>query len=484
MKPKCIKGNRRHAVNMETVDKKSLMITQGNHKPNILILLSDQHAAAFTGCYGHPVVKTPNLDRLAERGVHFDQAYCPSPLCVPSRSAFMTGRRVQDIEIWDNNTRLPSTTRTWAHRLEAAGYETILSGRMHFNGEDKLHGFRAQIADDPDANESIPEWETGGVVPGHNLTLETMARRPTVGPGFERDDRATDAAVKFLQQRADQTTPWAMLVGLMHPHGPWNAEQKYWDLYDPQQVDLPPAPTASDHHPMHERNRRLRGMPPEAYPEDIVRRNRMGYYAVISRMDQKVGAILDALDRTGQRDNTIVVYTSDHGEMLGAHGLWMKSTMFDNSIRVPLVIHHPAQERPGLALNAPVSLLDLTASLCDWAGADTDDLAGSSIDPLLRGEGAVWHNRALVEFYATWTDRPLAAYIRGSLKLIVSLNEAPQLFDLASDPGETRDLAHDPRYAAQREEMRAELAEQWNPEQLNQTVLASQHARLSMSPKG
>jgi choline-sulfatase len=219
-------------------------------------------------------------------------------------------------------------------------------------------------------------------------------------------------------------------------------------------------------------------MPPEGFSEETVLRNRHAYYAVISRMDEKLGQVLDALEASGERDNTVVVYTSDHGEMLGGHNLWMKSSMFEDSIRVPLVISWPKELGPARSAAANVSLIDLTATLCELAGADTRDMDGRSFLPLLRNPQADWDNNVLVEFYATWTDRPMAAYRRGDLKLIYSRGEPPQLFDLATDPSETTDLGASPQHAEQVENLSRELLDRWPCNELDQRVLASQAARL------
>lgn len=452
-----------------------------NPKPNILVILSDQHSQRYSGCYGHPVVQTPNLDRLASRGLRFDNAYCDSPICVPSRSAFMTGRRVSTLEIWDNNTVLPSDETTLGHRLNDAGYEAVLCGRMHFNGDDKTHGFQAQIAEDPDANASIPNWAAGGEVAGHSLTLETLAKRPKVGNGFPRDDLAGERAAEFIRQRSGNARPWAMVVGFMHPHGPWNAEQEYWDLYNEDDIDLPASESPADSHPIHQRNRRLRQMPADGYPGNIVRRNRHAYYAVISRMDEKVGQILDALETSGQADNTIVVYVSDHGEMLGEHGLWMKSSLFEDSIGVPLIMAGPGI--PCGVRNENVVLSNLTATVCDLAGADTAGMEGRSFRCLIDG-GGKWDNHALIEYYATWTERPLAALRRDQYKLIASLDEPPQLFDLEEDPKEKSDLTGNPEFAMVLQRLQTELATHWNPQALHAKVLDSQNQRQQAQQKG
>lgn len=447
-------------------------------RPNLLVVLSDQHGGPFVGAAGHPVVRTPVMDRLAGEGVMFERAYCHSPLCVPSRSAFVTGKTLQRIGVWDNGEHLASSERTLGHRLTEAGYEAVLSGRMHFNGQDKTHGFDRQIALDPDANDTIPDWDAGGKVLGHPFT--SLPAEP--GEGIPKDDRAEAAAIDFLEQRRDGANPWAMIVGFCHPHRPWNAEQRFWDRYPLEEIDMPRhGPAEVDNHPIHARNRELREMPEHGFAEANVRRARAGYYASIARVDEKLGRILDALDKTGQRDNTMVVYTSDHGEMLGDHGLWMKSAFFENSLRVPMIVSLPGRFEPGRTVTSNVSLLDLTATLCDAGGADTSDMDGRSILPMLDGEPAAardWPDDVRIEYYATWTDRPVGVYYHGDFKLIYAMDEPPQLFNLRDDPRETRDLSRDPSHSEQLDAMRNALLDDWPVEQLNQGVRQSQRRRL------
>ena len=451
-------------------------------RPNLLVVLSDQHGAPFLGAAGHPLVHTPVMNRLAGEGVMFDRAYCHSPLCVPSRSSFVTGKALQHLGVWDNGAILPSKERTIGHRLTEAGYEAVLSGRMHFNGQDKTHGFDRQIADDPDANATIPNWDAGGKVDGHPF----QSLPAEVGEGISKDDKAEAAALDFIWQRTDAKQPWAMIVGFCHPHRPWNAEQRFWDHYPLDAIDLPQhGPREVDEHPIHARNRQLRQMPEDGFSEDAVRRARAGYYACISRVDEKLGHLLDALERSGQRENTIVVYTSDHGEMLGDHGLWMKSSLFENSIRIPMILSMPQRFKAGRTIDANVSLLDLAATLCDAGGADTSGMDGRSLLPMLDNEmnaTADWPDDVRVEYYATWTDRPVAVYLRGDFKLIYALDDPPQLFNIREDPLETRDLATDPAHETTHQTMWQALIDNWPAEQLNEHVRVSQRRRRCSEP--
>jgi choline-sulfatase len=240
-------------------------------RPNILVLMSDQHAARWCGHAGDPTVQTPNLDRLAERGTVFSNAYCNSPLCVPSRMSFLTGRHVQHIGIWDNHTILPSETDTFAHVIGRAGYDVVLNGKMHFRGRDKLHGFRAQLSADPAGDDvgsfPIPRWREGGRVP--------IAGRATLrfgeGIGKKEDYEAEAAAIEYLGQPERRGQPWAMVVGIYAPHPPWQAQREYLDQYRLEDISMPHLPPGhvENQHPVHKRKREL--WQKEPFPEEMVR---------------------------------------------------------------------------------------------------------------------------------------------------------------------------------------------------------------------
>ena len=464
------------------------------NRPNILVIMSDEHAPQFSGFGGHPLVKTPHMDRLAGRGVVFENAYCNSPLCVPSRMSFMTGRYPHHNGAYDNATALSSDAVTWAHELRAVGYDAALAGKQHFIGPDQLHGFQAQLAFDLHASNQhgIFDWEKG--TPPSARPWPGVAQ---AGPGTTReievDDAVEAAALAYIREPARKERPWALDVGFIAPHFPLIVPQRYWEMYPPETVDLPVLPPGhlETQHPVFTRMRGMFGAA-EVFPEDQVRRARAAYYGLITYLDDKIGRLIAALQETGQLENTLVIYTSDHGEMNGEHGMWRKSCFYEQSVRVPLIMSWPAggvrggvpAERlpAGRRVSKAVSLVDVVATMVEAAGAEpVSKLDGESLLPLARGErGAeeAWKDEAFGEYLAHGVDRPVAMLRRGPHKLIYSLGDAPILFDLEQDPGEFEDRAADPAYAGMRAELEAALLSRWDPVALDGRVKREQKERL------
>ena len=412
-----------------------------NDRPNLLLIMSDEHAPMFSGPYGHPLVQTPNLDRLAAEGVVFENAYCNSPLCTPSRMSFMTGRYVHHIGAWDNSTPLATDAVTWAHRLRAVGYDVVLSGKQHFSGPDQLHGFRAQLARDLHAERHHPifDWSAGT-----QAAPQPWGALDRAGPGtteeIEVDDQVEAAALDYLRDPARPRQPWALNVSFMAPHFPFVVPQHFWDLYPAAAVDMPTIPPGhlDNQHPVYRRLRRMFGM--ADFPEELVRRGRVGYYGLITYLDEKIGRLLDVLEATGQRENTLIAYFSDHGEMAGEHGMWRKSNFYEQSVRVPLQLAWPGHLPAGRRVNGAVSLVDLVATIVEAADASSDGVDGDSLLALARDEAADWKDEAFSEYLAHGVARPMAMLRRGQYKLNYSLDDPVELYDVASDPGELHDL--------------------------------------------
>ncbi len=447
-------------------------------RPNFLIIMSDEHAPQCMGAYGHEQVQTPNLDALAETGVLFENAYCNSPLCSPSRMSFMTGRYAHKISAYDNSNALSVDEPTWAHRLRDVGYEVVLCGKQHFVGLDQLHGFHEQIARDLHA-ESFHElllWDDGTPTAAHPWRHMAQA-----GPGrtveIEVDDGVEAAALAWLRDPKRGEQPWALNVGFIAPHFPFVAPQEYWDLYPPESIDLPRArPNLEDQPPVYQRMRRMFGL--VDFTDDEVRRARVGYFALITWLDHKIGRLLDTLEETGQLDNTVVIYLSDHGEMAGEHGMWRKSNFREWSARIPVIFSWPGRFTAGCREQGVISLVDVVATFLDIAGAPMDDsLDGDSFLPLLTEDAAAWKDEAFCEYLAHGVAGPMAMLRRGRYKLNYSLGDAPELFDVEADPDELNDLAQDPAYASVRDALERDLLGRWNPEALDQQVRASQRAR-------
>ena len=449
------------------------------NRPNLLLIMSDEHAPQFSGAYGHALVQTPNMDRLAHEGVLFERAYCNSPVCVPSRMSFMTGRYVHQIETWDNASPLSSEIPTWAHLLRAVGYDVVLAGKQHFIGADQLHGFRAQLARDLHAelNHPISDWSAGTPAAAAPWPAPAQAGAGSTEE-IETDDAVEAAALAYLRDPARRDAPWVLNASFIAPHFPFIVPQRFWDRYPVDKIDLPVIPPGhlEGQHPVYQRIRSNFGL--VNYPQEQVRRARAGYYGLITYLDEKIGRLIAALDETGQRDNTLVVYCSDHGEMAGEHGLWRKSNFYEHSARIPLIMSWPGRLPSGHRVSQVVSLVDLTATLVEAAGASSTGLLdGDSLLGLARGSDDSWKDEAFSELHANGIARPIAMLRRGRYKLNYSLDDAPELYDLVADPGELRDLASDPDYRAIADDLRARLLAHWNPVELERKVRQSQRAR-------
>lgn len=459
--------------------------------PNIVVLLSDEHGAQFSSTYGHPFIATPAMDRLASEGVTFDAAYCNNPLCVPSRLSFMTGRYTHNCSGWDNATPLAPDAVTWPYLLRSQGYDVVLSGKMHLVGDDQLHGFDRQLSRDLHAQLSISpgRWYEplseatapwGGVVgKGHEAT------GPGRTPEIEADDEAVDAAVRFIGERdpGDQR-PFALCVGIIAPHYPFVVPEPFFSQYWPEYADLPDLPPGhlDDLPPAAQRLRSICGF--WGHSDEQVRRARAAYYGLVSYTDDKLRQLLDALDRSGLSNNTVVVHTSDHGEMLGEHGLWRKMSFYEQSVRVPLQIRWPDAASAGRRVAECVSLVDVTATLADVAGVEADQrqslgLDGSSLAPVVAGNGPGGDGSAFAELTSHGTDRPRAMLRRGSWKLCLSGGDPLQveLYDLAADPGEFDNLAGCAAVAEIQSRMTDELLSRWDWRTIDERIRRSQRER-------
>ncbi|NKB26837.1 MAG: sulfatase-like hydrolase/transferase [Rhodobacteraceae bacterium] len=307
-------------------------------KPNILMIMADQLAPQALSFHGNTVCKTPHLDRLAANSVVFDNAYCNYPVCVPSRASMMSGRLTPAIEVWDNACELPTSQPTMAHHLRHLGYHTVLSGKMHFIGPDQMHGFDERTVTDvyPSGFDWVADWDAGpAFVPsatGLNGVVDAGPAARTLQEDFDEEvAHASVQTIYDLARRSDDAGPWFQIASFTSPHTPFVAARKYWDRYDPDEIDLPKV-GALPFEDLDHASRALffaHGRHRHRVSDDDLRRSRHGYYAMISFIDDKVGEILGALDESGQADDTVIFFCADHGEMLGERGMWFKQSFFD-----------------------------------------------------------------------------------------------------------------------------------------------------------
>ena len=444
--------------------------------PNILYIHTDQHTPFVTGCYGDQLVQTPVLDQLAANGVVFDNAYCISPICVPSRMSMLSGRHPYQNEVWTNEHALDSSIPTLAHALGAAGYKPALAGRMHALGPDQLHGYAERYVGDHSPNYVGGSAVDRGILEGtagpHRISLERSGSGQSAYQVHDED--VTTAAIDYLnrygvQKRAGQAqTRFCLTVGLMMPHAPFVARQEDFDRYA-NSITLPKIdePFSDTLHP-HLRWWRTHTAI-EQVTEAEIRRARAAYWGLVTRIDILIGQILTALHENDLTENTLIIYTSDHGDMLGEHGLWWKHTFYEYSVRVPLIVSWPGVIPEGQRSDHIVSALDVTTTILDASNAPAlPDSPGRSLMPLMTNPDAAWEDVAFSEYCSDQFCQEGGCYQRmirrDEWKLIYYHEQPPQLFNLKQDPDELHDLANNPAHSAMRDELIREVLEDWNPE--------------------
>lgn len=445
--------------------------------PNLLYIHSDQHAQRVLDCYGDPHIQASHLGRLARRGVVFDNAYCDSPICVPSRMSMLTARRPHENQVWTNEHQLDSRIPTLAHALGAAGYDPVLIGRMHALGPDQLRGYTRREVGDHGPNQlggrDVDRGALDGTAGPHRISL----RKSGSGQSAYQvhDEEVFQSAAAFLRaacrdlQQGHRQEPFNLSVGFMLPHPPYVARQEDFDLFAGD-VALPRKGRvrSDERHPFLRWWRRHTDI--ETVSEAEIRRARAAYWALVHRLDQWIGQLVRIVEESGQTDNTLIVYTSDHGDMLGERGLWWKHLFYEESAKVPLIMSWPSRLPRGTRCSRVVNGVDVTATLLELMGAPPlPNASGRSFASVLTNPTrAVWEDRAVSE-YCSHLFAPEGGCFQRMLrreewKLVYYHEQPAQLFNLARDPEELEDLAADPRYAAVRAELQAEALADWNPE--------------------
>lgn len=448
-------------------------------RPNILLVMVDEHAPQASSVYGHPYVRTPYLDDLAARGVVFEQAYCPSPLCVPSRMSFMTGNPVHRTGVYDNSAPLASDVPTFAHTLAAAGYETVLAGKMHFVGPDQLHGFERRLIEDccDQTMWTVPSWDEGiGTAPG------ALQRLVQAGPDDQAianvyDDLVEQRAMAFLSEsKKNQQRPFLLVASFNAPHFPLTPRKRFFDEYA-DQVTMPRVapPGASPLHPTDEGLRRYFGL--EGVADEMVRRARAAYFGLVTQTDERFGHLMETVGDHGTDRPTIVIYLADHGEMMGEHGLWWKCTFYEEAVRVPLIMAWPGIFPPRRE-HMPVSLTDMARTLAALAHADVGESPGEGLDlvPFLKGQCGDLERPVWSEYHAHGVLHSKRMVRQGRFKLVYTVGQKAQLYDILGDPYEWYDLSDVPEHRDTRFRLERLALSGW-PQLMEEHVRASQRQR-------
>ena len=441
---------------------------------NLLLIMSDEHNPRMLGCHGHPLVRTPNLDRLAARGTRFAAAYTASPVCIPARAAFACGKYIHQIGFWDNADPYDGSVPSWHHRLREAGHRVVSIGKLHFRSTDDDNGFSEEIV-------PMHVIEGKGDLMGlvrTDLPVRKGAYKMArfAGPGespytfYDREIAARAQVWLREKGRRPSDRPWVLFVSFVCPHFPLTAPpEHYYPYYDDPRLARPKL------YEKHERPRhpylvdyRASFNYDDYFDDDTVRRAVAGYYGLCSFLDENIGKLLRALEDAGLADETRVLYTSDHGDNLGARGCWGKSTLYEESAGVPLILAGPDIPR-GAVVDVPASHVDCYPFILQAVGRHTTGTVeghpGISLYDLAHGANP---QRVLLSEYHGMGSTTGAFMIRhGRYKYLYYVGYPPQLFDLDADPEELNDLAGDPRYAKAIAECDRQLRRVCDPDEVD-----------------
>jgi choline-sulfatase len=397
----------------------------------------------------------------------------------------LSGRQVSAIGAYDNAAEFPAQVPTFAHYLRGAGYQTVLSGKMHFCGADQLHGFEERLTTDiypadfgwtPDWNrfEHRPSWY-------HSMDSVTQAGPCTRTNQIDFDDDVVHQARQKLFDiaRNKDQRPFCMVASMTHPHDPYVIPQAFWDRYETAEIDMPRVRIdAGQLDPHSRRLRHVCGLDLQPVNETQVRAARRAYYGAVSYIDDQIGVLLGALSDAKFAHNTIVILLADHGDMLGERGLWYKMNFFEPACRIPLIVHAP-QRFSASRVAGSASLVDILPTLCELAGAGqagfASPLDGNSLVAQLGG--ATGRDEVIGEYLAEGAIAPLVMIKRGRYKFVHSPVDPDQLYDLSEDPDEIRNLASSPQQTARIKDFHAEVSLRWNMPALQAEVIASQRRR-------
>ena len=454
---------------------------------NVIFFMSDNHHAGVMGCAGHPHVRTPALDSVAARGARFENAYCSSPFCCPSRATLATGRHPHQTGYWDNAIVYDGRFPSWMRRIRDAGHEVVSVGKLHFRSSEDDNGFSREL---------LPMHILNGRG-GVHMLLRGFDREPEATGQWELymedsgigtahyqdfDEKITEAAIDWLRETgANSDKPWALFVSYPSPHPSFRIPERLWNLYPVEDMTLPPQ-FRPDERPMHPAVEHLRGIMDtgEMTDEDALRRVVAGYCGLINHVDEQIGAVLSAVGELGLMDDTRIIYSSDHGELHGAHGLFGKSCLYEGAADVPLLMAGPDIPE-NTVIRQVASHVDLYPTLLEMLGvvptAEDADLPGISLMPAV--EGREQERQGFAEYHAAGSKAGSFMLRDGRWKLIYHVGMPSQLFDLEADPQELRDRVADGGGLDIAKEMEAKLRLICDPEAVDACAKADQRAKAN-----
>ena len=459
--------------------------------PNFLFIMADQLAAKALSFYGNQTSKTPTLNKLAKEGVVFENCYCNLPMCGPSRASLHTGRMPFSIGMYDNASEYRSSIPSFAHYLRNLNYRAELSGKMHFVGADQLHGYEKRHTTEiyPANFGWTVDWSKGREYRPTNLTMASVIES---GPcirsmQMDYDEEVANAAKQAIYDlaRKKDDKPFFLTVSFTQPHSPFTISQDYWDKYNHDDIELP---TVSEI-PLEQKDHLSRNLHycqgrNEFSITDEHRRNaRHGYYGMISYIDDQILSLKNVLEKTGLADNTIIVFTADHGEMMGERGMWYKQHFFEWASKVPLIIHAPNKFKPS-RINKNISLIDLLPTFVDIATEGnhnnylSKEIEGQSLYPALQGDSKNISDIVISEFAADGSTGPSRMVKKSNWKYMYLEGVDELLYNLEEDPNEIKNLIDDKKYLKIVEELRGIALHNWDPQRMKEIIRKDQERRL------
>ena len=452
---------------------------------NQIFFLSDNHNRQVTGCYGHPVVKTPVLDKLAARGARFANSYCASTLCVPSRAALATGRYVHQNGCWDNAIAYDGKIPSWMHRLRAQGHTVVSIGKLHFRSEEDDNGFTEELLpmhlhDGKGAIRNLLRGYDAEPACTDGARWKLYTERSGVGETHyqDYDRKITRATIDWLRANGrNRGKPWALYVGYISPHPPFTVPKRFYDLYPEDAMPLPARFRPGDR-PEHPAMRFMRAIDGwlDMTDERMLKRVAAGYFGLITHLDEQLGEVMKEIEALGLLDNTRIAYSSDHGELFGWQGIFGKKNLYEGAAGVPLILTG-AGVPEGRVVRQLVSHVDLFPTLVKGAGAslapDDASLPGVSLWPAIGGREDL-ARPVFAEYHAQGSRAGAFMLREGDLKLVYHVGMPPQLFDLAADPEEARDLVEAGRDAGRVRTLEARLRAVCDPEAVDARAKADQ----------
>ena len=448
---------------------------------NVLFLFSDEHRKDAMGCAGHPLVQTPNLDALAAQGTMFSNAYTSSPICVPARASMAAGEYVHKTRCWSNAQAYEGVPKSWGHQLQKVGHRVDSIGKLHYRGAESQNGFDRELL--PLYIKDGIGW-IKGLLRNHEAVLDCSNYASEIGPGdcdyTNYDLGVTARACNWLSEQSRQSNakPWALFVSWLRPHYPLTCPEEYYRQYPVEKMDQARF-LNSDQLPAHPVLKAIRSN--FNYDDYFTPQSRQvaraSYYGLCSFLDTQIGRVLDALEASGQRDKTLIIYTSDHGDHNGDRGLWTKMTLFDESTAIPMIIAGP-EVPSNHVVSTLTSLVDIYPTILSANGVKDDDIPRPGTNLMQLAQEEPYDRPVLSEYHDGGSPTGMFMLRNMRWKYNYYPGYSPELYDMQEDPDELDNLGDSEAYLTVRQECHEQMLQLVDPENVNRQAFADQAALI------